>query len=451
MIILEFTAAEGALPLLGSHSSARAAVMMAVALALARSAPSRHARRACSHSACRRSRSASASTSASARSSLARAPWWERRARHQGWHPSARRARSTAATSALVREDLVPLPAPGDVHLWLMDPDDARDPELLAEYERRCLAPEESAAIRDDARPMTESARTQVIHSKAFMRCVLARYCHPAVHPANLRFEHGEHGKPALVAVASPDELEEPDDPARPAASRSTPASLPPLRFSLSHCSRLVALAVTTAPSEAADAPAPRGLPRPYAATHEVGVDCEDERRRTSAAADKLAKRWLSASEAAALADIADGDERAAAFMRLWTLKEAYVKALGTGIAAHPLSGFDVETKEDPSVGAGEIVLTERTPGANDLEGEGWMSSAGGWRFMLVRAREGDGLIAAVCVWAGVDDDDDDEDEEEGGGAERGPTVSVRWTVPLRGDFEPGEKPPPVILAASAN
>jgi phosphopantetheine--protein transferase-like protein len=339
-----------------------------------------------------------------------------------------------------------------------MDPDDARDPELLAEYERRCLAPEESAAIRDHARPMTESARTQVIHSKAFMRCVLARYFDPAVHPANLKFEHGEHGKPALVAVAAADRPDHPDAPARPAesnpdapaASRSTPASLPPLRFSLSHCSRLVALAVTTAPSEAADAPAPRGLPRPYAATHEVGVDCEDEQRRTSSAADKLAKRWLSASEAAALADIADGEERAAAFMRLWTLKEAYVKALGTGIAAHPLSGFDVETREDPSVGAGEIVLTERTPGANDLEGEGWMSSAGGWRFMLVRAREGDGLIAAVCVWAGGDDDDVEEGEE-GEGAERGPTVSVRWTVPLRGDFEPGEKPPPVILAASAN
>ena len=67
---------------------------------------------------------------------------------------------------------------------------------------------------------------------------------------------------------------------------------------------------------------------------------------------------------------------------------------------------------------------------------------------MLVRAREGDGVIAAVCVWAG---DVDDEEEVEGGGAERGPTVSVRWTVPLRGDFEPGEKPPPAILAASAN
>ena len=60
-----------------------------------------------------------------------------------------------------------------------------------------------------------------------------------------------------------------------------------------------------------------------------------------------------------------------------------------------------------------------------------------------MRVREGDGLIAAVCVWLGDADDVDDEQEE--GGAERGPTVSVRWTVPLRGDFEPGEKPPPVI------
>ena len=60
----------------------------------------------------------------------------------------------------------------------------------------------------------------------------------------------------------------------------------------------------------------------------------------------------------------------------------------------------------------------------------------GGWRFMLVRVREGDGLIAAVCVWLGDADDVDDEQEE--GGAERGPTVSVRWTAPLRGDFEPG-------------
>ena len=80
----------------------------------------------------------------------------------------------------------------------------------------------------------------------------------------------------------------------------------------------------------------------PFDACHEVGVDCEDERRRTSGSADRLAKRWLSADEHAFLESVEDDETRASRFMRLWTLKEAYVKALGTGIAAHPFAQFDV-------------------------------------------------------------------------------------------------------------
>ena len=41
---------------------------------------------------------------------------------------------------------------------------------------------------------------------------------------------------------------------------------------------------------------------------------------------------------------IVDEDERTQVFMRLWTLKEAYVKALGTGISAPPgLKGFALD------------------------------------------------------------------------------------------------------------
>ena len=103
--------------------------------------------------------------------------------------------------------------------------------------------------------------------------------------------------------------------------------------------------------------------------------------------------------------------------MRLWTLKEAYVKAPRTGIAAHPLR-FDVETKENPSVGAGEIALTSEPPGRT-IRGRGVDVLGGGWRFMLVRVREGDGLIAAVRVAGDVDDVDDEQEEEEPSGGRR--------------------------------
>lgn len=39
----------------------------------------------------------------------------------------------------------------------------------------------------------------------------------------------------------------------------------------------------------------------------------------------------------------AEGEERAQHFVRLWTLKEAYVKAVGRGISGRPgLSAFSV-------------------------------------------------------------------------------------------------------------
>jgi hypothetical protein len=231
-----------------------------------------------------------------------------------------------------------------------------------------------------------------------------------------------------------------------------------------------------------------------------------------------------------------------------------YVEALGTGIAAHPLSGFDIEldsrgdgggsggggvegggegasssgggilgwlrlnrerggeegevvnsggggvdseaaSEGSPRsrVGVGEMTLTERTA-AGDTQGleleERWAASAAGWRLMLLRPRRGDSLVAALCVWGGGGGGGGAADAGAGaegsggegagvsaeGGAGIGsgsgdsiespqqtpghrqsppplspPRVRVRWTVPLRGDFAPGEKPPPELLAASSH
>ena len=93
------------------------------------------------------------------------------------------------------------LPPPGDVHLWIMDPADATDPALCRDYRERCLPASERDALESEAANMTEGALRQATHSKALMRWVLARYCARGVAPADLRFAHGEHGKPRLVGV----------------------------------------------------------------------------------------------------------------------------------------------------------------------------------------------------------------------------------------------------------
>ena len=390
--------------------------MMAAALALARCGPAQRTRRQCLLAASRRARSASASTSGSSA-----APAFPRHAvevPRRGAHArrGAPRAFASSAASAVDADADLRLPPPGSVHLWLFDPDDA-----------------------DDA-------------------AILARYCGKDVPPNGLRFELGERGKPSLAGYVESRESGSSDD--------ADVAPPPPLRFSLSHTNKLLALAVTSAPASTKKASSVRF---PLDACHEVGVDCEDERRRTSGSADRLAKRWLSADEHAFLESVEDDETRASRFMRLWTLKEAYVKALGTGIAAHPFAQFDVSMtpNELSNDGAERVELRERSTTPRDPEASAstrprhdWAASARGWRFTLIRVKRGEGLICAVCAWAGLpgsegnaeadgferrsaDDAEDDASSTPG-------SVFVRWTVPLLGDLEPEAKPPPEIVAASA-
>jgi 4'-phosphopantetheinyl transferase len=107
--------------------------------------------------------------------------------------------------------------------------------------------------------------------------------------PDRWRFDASANGKPFLV----------PDDTFRAA-------------FSLSHTQGMVACAVTTT----ADAL--------------VGVDVECIDRDVDVA--ELAARFFAPAEAAHLAQL-DAETRRSRFFDLWTLKEALVKALGTGLA----------------------------------------------------------------------------------------------------------------------
>ena len=449
--------------------------MMAAALALARCGPSQHTRLQCLLAASRRARSASASTSGSSaapafpRHALA-VPRRGARARH-----AAPRAFASSAASAVDATDAdLRLPSPGDVHLWLFDPDDADDAAILSRYETEVLSADERESVSrpPSSTAMTDGARAQVVRSRALMRCVLARYCGKNVPPSGLRFELGERGKPSLAGYVERD-----DDPRNVAPP-------PPLRFSLSHTNKLLALAVTSAPNAVDErsnettngSNRVASVCRPFDARHEIGVDCEDENRRTSGSADRLARRWLSREEHAFLASFQDDTTRASRFMRLWTLKEAYVKALGTGIAAHPFARFDVSMtpSNDEREPVERVELRERSacPGSSGEDGDDdedddededddrdvhsrdaetqrrddWSLSARGWRFTLIRVKRGEGLICAVCAWAGLPGSDGDAFTSSRSAG----SVSVRWTVPLLGDLEPDAKPPPEMVAASA-
>lgn len=95
------------------------------------------------------------------------------------------------------------------------------------------------------------------------------------------------------------------------------------IQFSVSHSADLALIAVS---------------PRPA-----LGVDLERVER--SIDFDRLAERFFAPDEVADLRRLAD-DLRRDAFFRCWTRKEAYIKALGTGLAS-PLGAFRVSVLPD--------------------------------------------------------------------------------------------------------
>lgn len=99
----------------------------------------------------------------------------------------------------------------------------------------------------------------------------------------------------------------------------------PPVAFNISHDGALVALAFS---------PLPPGMPAP---THSIGVDIMRVRlppRETLRSFVGMFAEQLAPREQAQLAR-APESKRLEAFYRLWTIKEAYTKALGLGL------GFD--------------------------------------------------------------------------------------------------------------
>jgi 4'-phosphopantetheinyl transferase len=165
-----------------------------------------------------------------------------------------------------------------DVHSWAFQLD--RDSAQMADL--ACfLAPDETERAR---RFHFESHRNRYIAGRGLLRVILADYL--GLKPSALNFHYGSHGKPSLARDGQP-----------------------PLVFNLAHCDGLALLAVSRLPS--------------------VGIDVE--RVRLLPDAGELVERFFSAAETQAFRQ-APSHTQAECFFRLWTRKEAWLKATGEGI-----------------------------------------------------------------------------------------------------------------------
>lgn len=184
-------------------------------------------------------------------------------------------------------------PAP---QLWVGFVDEF--PEDLRRWTYRELLSADEQARHDRYRH--ERDRNLHLTARLMTRTVLSRYV-PGISPRDWKFRPGPHGKPEIAAPEMQIELERHSF---------------DWHFNVTHTEGVVVLAVA------------QGSP--------VGVDVERVDRPMNF--EGLARRFFAPEEAAVI-EAADEGQRAALFYRIWTLKEAYVKAIGKGLA-HPLDAF---------------------------------------------------------------------------------------------------------------
>lgn len=178
------------------------------------------------------------------------------------------------------------------LHVWIAYPDRLALPEL-ADRHLPLLDAEEAARYH---RFYFDKDRQHYLAAHALLRLTLSRYA--PVRPEDWRFERGPKGKPEIAASHG----------------------LPRLRFNLSHTQGLVACVL------ALDCP--------------CGIDVEH--LRTMRDMQGVAENVFSGMEIAWL-QAQPEDQKAETFFTFWTLKEAYIKATGQGLAA-PLQSisFDI-------------------------------------------------------------------------------------------------------------
>lgn len=175
------------------------------------------------------------------------------------------------------------------VHIWYAKLDSKE--YLLQSTKLECLLSEDELERAQDIHH--ETSKTHFIIGRAILRVILAHYI--GVEPQEIRLQYNRNSKPLL--------------------DRGT-IELGQIKFNLAHSHDFAIYALTL--------------------NNEIGVDLEYMHRPSQIEEElnSIAKRFFSEKENILLSKLSDLKKKREAFFKLWTAKEAYVKARGEAFAA---------------------------------------------------------------------------------------------------------------------
>ncbi len=199
----------------------------------------------------------------------------------------------------LVFGNLLFLPKPNQVHVWLFDLGNPSQELLDWEW---ILSEQE---IIRSKRYRFERDRLRFVARRGILRMLLGKYLGLA--PVEIAYHTNPYGKLSLPSH--------------------------PLQFNLSSCQNRVIFAFTL--------------------EKKIGVDLE--RIHSFPELDRMAEHWFSAAERASLFALAP-ELQIEAFFHIWTQKEAFLKAHGKGLSL-PLQNFSVSV--DPNLPGGLLSIEQ--------------------------------------------------------------------------------------------
>ena len=213
------------------------------------------------------------------------------------------------------------------IHVWFCCPDEITDQSKFDSY-LSILSSEEREKYQ---RFHFDKDRHSYLVSHVLVRKTLSRYCE--VLPEKWQFTFNQHGKPKI----------------------SPEIQCPNLKFNLSHADGMSACVVTL--------------------ESDCGVDVESIHRKNKL--DAIAQRMFAGKELEVMLN-SNGENKQKHFFNFWTLREAYVKALGTGLGGSSKAFYFIVDSPDE----GKTTSNIRSANINFVGSK--KKADGEWQFFLL-------------------------------------------------------------------